>query len=274
MGQALAPAVAADRAALSGGAPMGDAARDDALVGPDAIPGLWRGNDLARVRPGFATGYAPLDAELPGGGWPAGALIEVWHRSAGIGEVRLFFPALAALTRAGSPVFLLAPPWQPYAPALANAGIALPRVTVVRPARPQDLLWAGEQILKTLRDGALLAWPGALKARDARRWQLAAEGKAVLAVLLRPAAAAPEATPAALRIALAAERGRLWLSILKRRGGPLARPIAVAPSGVPFAPAPLAETTPVPHAPYAPHALDRDPLPRPDPRHARAGAHA
>ena len=89
MGQALLP----NCAAASGPAPA-------APPVTHAIPGLWRGHDLARTsRPGIATGYASLDAELPGGGWPAGALTEVLHRHAGIGEVRLFFPALCALAR-------------------------------------------------------------------------------------------------------------------------------------------------------------------------------
>ena len=39
---------------------------------------LWRGRDLAAVtEPGCATGFAALDAQLPGAGWPAGALTEL-----------------------------------------------------------------------------------------------------------------------------------------------------------------------------------------------------
>lgn len=224
---------------------------------PVAIPGLWRGSDLARERPGIATGFVALDRELPGGGWPAGALTEVLHARAGVGEMRLLLPALGRLARAGSPVFLLDPPWHPYAPAFAGGGIPPERLIIIRPRRPADTLWAGEQILKGLSDGALVAWPRALRAPDARRLQLAVEGKPVLAVLMRSPAAAAEVTPAALRIALEADPRAgphaLAVRLLKRRGGVLARPVVLTP------PSPLF-TRPVTAAPAFPHAVDRDPL--------------
>ena len=169
-----------------------------------AIPGLWRGRDLAQDRPGIATGFASLDRELPGGGWPAGALTELLYAQAGCGEMRLLFPALGSLARAGSPIFLLEPPWTPYAPAFAEGDIPPARLIVVRPRRAADALWACEQILKGLSDGALIAWPRHLRMQDARRLQLAVEGKPVLAVLMRPFAVAADITPAALRIALEA----------------------------------------------------------------------
>jgi hypothetical protein len=154
MGQDLHPSGIADP-------PSGTVAVGDILR---AIPGLWPGRELARTaHPGIATGYAALDAELPGGGWPAGALTEVLHRHAGIGELRLFFPALCALARGGAPVFLLAPPWQPYAPAFSGGGIDPARLIVVRPRHPADALWACEHILKGLSGGALIAWPRQLR---------------------------------------------------------------------------------------------------------------
>ncbi len=259
MGQALLPADAAGPLRTAAPTTCGSA-----MVA--AIPGLWRGHDLARpVRPGIATGFVSLDAELPGGGWPAGALTEILHRQSGIGELRLFFPALSALARAGAPIFLLEPPWIPHAPAFLNGGIAPARLIVVRARHRPDVLWACEQILKGLNHGALLAWPGHFKAQDARRLQLAVEGKPVLAVLMRPSAATTEATPAALRIALEAARpaqgvaantdltGMLTLRILKRRGGMLARPILVRP------PSPLFSrpTQPLANA-FTTHVVDRD----------------
>lgn len=259
MGQALLPADAASPPHSAAPTTCGSA-----MVA--AIPGLWRGHDLARpARPGIATGFVPLDAELPGGGWPAGALTEILHHQSGIGELRLFFPALSALAHAGAPIFLLEPPWIPHAPAFLGGGIAPARLIVVRARHRPDVLWACEQILKGLSDGALLAWPGHLKAQDARRLQLAVEGKPVLAVLMRPSAAATEATPAALRIALEATRpaqgvaanpelaGMLTLRILKRRGGMLARPLLLRP------PSPLFSRPTQPLAnPFTTHVVDRD----------------
>ena len=56
---------------------------------------------------------------MPGGGWPTGARTEILSGRAGIGELQLVLPALAALSWAGKRVVWLAPPHLPYAPALA-----------------------------------------------------------------------------------------------------------------------------------------------------------
>ncbi len=194
----------------------------------DQHPGIWRGAELVRsARPGVASGFAALDAELPGGGWPCGALTEILPQHAGIGELRLLGPALAQLAAQGKFIVWIAPPYLPYAPALAAAGIALERILIVKTARESDSLWAVEQALGSAACGGVLAWPRQISYTQLRRLQLAAEGGGCLAVLFRPAQAAREPTPAALRIALATAGGGLALSILKRRGAPLSRPIVL-----------------------------------------------
>ncbi|REG45534.1 hypothetical protein B0G80_9141 [Paraburkholderia sp. BL6669N2] len=64
---------------------------------PETIhPGLWLGSQLARgVGRSVDTGYAVLSAELPGGGWPIGALVELLVQQPGVGEIRLLQPALS-----------------------------------------------------------------------------------------------------------------------------------------------------------------------------------
>ena len=121
-------------------------------------PRVWRGNALAGGVPAVPTGFAELDAELPGGGWPAGALTELLVPAKGIGELGLLMPALARLTCAGKRVVWLAPPYLPYAPALAAAGIDLPHLALVRAAGQRDALWAAEQALRAGSCHALLAW--------------------------------------------------------------------------------------------------------------------
>ena len=198
-------------------------------------PGLWRGGELARSAcPGIASGFATLDAELPGGGWPRGTLTEFLPQHEGIGELRILGPALAQLAAQGKCIAWIAPPYLPYAPALAAAGIDLARVLVVRTAKDGDGLWAAEQALRSAACGGVLVWPRTVRYTQLRRLQLAAEDGRCLAVLFRPTEAAREPSPAALRIALATHRGGLALSILKRRGIPLSRPIllpaALAPT--------------------------------------------
>lgn len=183
-------------------------------------PALWRGTSLAQVAaPSVATGYAALDRELPGGGWPVGSLTELLHDAPGIGELRLVAPALARLSNAGRWVAWVAPPHLPYAPALAAAGVTLARLLVVDQISPRDSLWAAEQALRSGACGAVLFWPNALDQRALRRLQLAAEAGGALGLIYRPLRTAEQASPAALRMTLTPSSGALSVRILKRRGG-------------------------------------------------------
>ncbi len=222
-------------------------------AGLEQHPRIWRGAELARSAcPGIASGFAALDAELPGGGWPRAALTEILPQYEGIGELRILGPALAELAAQGKFIAWIAPPYLPYAPALAAAGIALERVVIVKTARDGDSLWAAEQALRSAACGGVLAWPREIHFAQLRRLQLAAEGGRCLAVLFRPTQAAREPTPAVLRIALATSAGGLTLSILKRRGAPLSRPILLPALSAPPA---AAGSSPPPR--FDAHVVDR-----------------
>ncbi|MFZ0107855.1 MAG: SOS cell division inhibitor SulA, partial [Thiobacillus sp.] len=102
-------------------------------------PGIWRGNQRAQTaEDALPTGFAALDALLPGGGWPRGALTEVLLARQGIGELRLLTPALAQLPEADGWLAWVAPPYVPYAAALAAAGIDLKRLLVAKPGNEAD----------------------------------------------------------------------------------------------------------------------------------------
>ena len=202
-------------------------------------PALWRGSDLAQTRhAGIPSGSAALDAELPGGGWPVGALSEILPAHEGIGELRLLGSALAALAAQGQYLVWVAPPYAPYAPALAAAGIAMERLLIVRAAPGRDTLWATEQALASQACGAVLAWLPPVRTSQAarytelRRLQLAAERGRSLAFLFRPPECERESSPAALRIAVATQEGGLALRIVKRRGGVLNRSVLLPASGL------------------------------------------
>lgn len=227
----------------------------------ERYPGIWRGGELARIAcPGIATGFAALDAELPGGGWPCGALTEILPQHEGIGELRILGPALAQLAAQGKFIAWIAPPYLPYAPALAAAGIGLARIVIVKTSKDSDSLWAAEQALVSAACGGVLVWPRDIRYTQLRRLQLAAEGGRCLAVLFRHTQAACEPSPAALRIALATAAGGLALSILKRRGAPLSRPILLPP-------APLAAASNSPPPRFDAHVMDS-----PTPAAAAAGS--
>src|SRR6266705_6154675 len=81
-------------------------------------PDIWRGDSLSRAgTPTISCGFPGLDAELPGRGWPAGALTEILPAHEGIGELRLLGPTLAGLSKRGLRLVWIAPPHLPYAPA-------------------------------------------------------------------------------------------------------------------------------------------------------------
>ncbi len=179
-------------------------------------PAIWRGRSAAHPR-GLPTGFAALDAYLPGYGWPRTGLIEILVSRFGSGELYLLLPALAALTRAAAARWCVwvAPPLMPFAPALASQGVALDRVAVVGGARP---LWALEQALGSGACDVVLAWARQPKAREIRRLHLAAERGRTLGVLFRPRRAAREASSAVLRLSLEPITAGVRITLLKGRG--------------------------------------------------------
>ncbi|ARU05704.1 hypothetical protein CCO03_14330 [Comamonas serinivorans] len=91
---------------------------------------VWSGDALgpstARTVP---TGFAALDAALPGAGWPTQALTEVLQPQAGVCEWRLLAPALSrVLQDPDARLYLVAPPWPPHAVGLAQLGLAAERL--------------------------------------------------------------------------------------------------------------------------------------------------
>ena len=201
---------------------------------------VWRADQLDRsatvggdgVALQRATGHAALDAELPGGGWPAAGLTELLLAAPGGGELRLLAPALGERS-----LLWIAPPFVPYAPALAALGIALDRLTVVTPDSAADAAWAAEQALRSGALGAVLWWEaqqGRVFTLPAtlRRLHLAAmEGRTPL-FALRPAAVRAQSSPAPLRLTVEpTDAQRVAVDVFKRRGPPMAAPLVLTLPG-------------------------------------------
>lgn len=193
-------------------------------------PRLWRGHGQAHVAPGLTSGYKALDPHLPGGGWPQCSLTEILVEHYGIGELRLLMPALAELSGEDSSketvnyaepgwIAWVAPPFQPYPPALQQWGINLSRILIVRPKHDSEMLWSAEQALSSGTCAAVLLWSDVLDDQASRRLQLAAEKGGSWAIAFRPPAARNEPSAAALRIELQASSEGTRLHILKSRGG-------------------------------------------------------
>ena len=181
---------------------------------------LCHGRGPQRDTPAAApSGFPDLDASLPGGGWPVGAIAELLSDAFGIGELGLLLPALAHLARAGRYIAWISPPFVPYAPALAARGLPLERMLLIRTHTLQESLWAAEQALRCPAIGAVLGWPAYIVDKNVRRLQLAAQAGGSLGVLYRPAEAAQQASPAALRLRLHAAADGIVVEIHKSRGG-------------------------------------------------------
>ena len=240
----------------------GARARDQVRRAPETLhPALWLGHQLGRIgSDAVASGFARLDAELPGGGWPRRALAELLLPHAGVGEIRLLAPALVAAQRAGRLVMMFDPPATLSAAALARLGLDVEELLVVhtrvtlsadrwrlaplsaprgapglaalragesgfaslrRPDIPGDSLWALEQALKSGHVGAVVAWlPPRLRGDRLRRLQLAAHNHDGAAFVLRETAVAGRPTASPLRLDLRAGGADRLQVRILKRRGP------------------------------------------------------
>ncbi len=181
-------------------------------------PLLWRGKQLAHRIATLPTGYARLDAALPGHGWPLAAVTEIIHATPGCGELSLLLPALAKLSEQDCRIIMVDPPWIPYPPALYSHGLALEKLLLIRTKNRKDSLWACEQVLRGMPGGAMLAWPESISFSELRRLQLAAKSGQKTAFIFRHSSTAASSSPAALRLQLTADDDDLQVRVLKCRG--------------------------------------------------------
>lgn len=207
---------------------------------------VWHASALAQSAAAvLATGDTALDAQLPGGGWPIGALTEILQPPDVHNEWRLLLPALAH--SGAGPVVLVGAPHAPYAPGLAAQGLAMQRLLWVCTPLAAQRLWACEQALRCAEVQAVLAWLPQARSEQLRRLQMAAAEHAKLLFVMRPAERRDEASPAILRLhiqPLSRPAAAAWtregsadtpaphsladglqIQLLKRRGPPLEQPL-------------------------------------------------
>lgn len=220
---------------------------------------MWRGRDLgcgpSDVLP---SGFAMLDAELPGGGWPTRNVIEVLQAAHQQAEWRLLSPVLARLMQRGAPLFLVAPPHVPGLQGLHAEGVPARQVIWVQAHTHAERLWATEQALKAGGLSAVLAWLPQARPEQLRRLQACAGRHPGLCVVFRPMVAQAEASaaPLRLRLELGPWPSPLQVQLLKRRGPLHEQPLALArwPAGLkPLLPTllPLKRPIPCPAVPVA-----------------------
>lgn len=216
-----------------------------------SLDAVWRASELGGVTCSTVpSGYAELDAELPGAGWPLGAVTEVLQHQPGVHEWRLLVPGLRARLAVSSwqmpqALVLIGSPHWSNLPALACQGIPVRSVLVVEASQPAERLWAAEQALRCRDLAALMLWTPQVRPAQLRRLQVAAQGvkssagpsggrAPPLVFVFRPAMAQYESSPAPLRVGLRmAPQGVLAVDVFKRRGPPLETPVLLTTEPLP-----------------------------------------
>ncbi|MET0268430.1 MAG: cell division protein, partial [Duganella sp.] len=88
--------------------------------------------------------------------------------------------------------------------------------------------------------GAVLLWQTHVRPEALRRLNLAAQSTDTWLWLLRPMAAAADASPSPLRLALRPAAGGVAVEIIKRKGPHCERPVLIALADMPAAPPTIA----------------------------------
>jgi protein ImuA len=189
---------------------------------------VWRSPELAPTEGAvLPTGHAALDAQLPGGGWPVGSMVEVLQQHPGRHVWQLLLPGLAhAVRQQAGPVVLVNAPFEPLGPSLCAQGLPGERLLCVRAGKSAARLWAAEQTLHCADVVGVLAWLPQAKSAELRRLHMAAQRHDRLLFVFRGLDARHEASPARLRL-LVEGVDTLRLHILKRRGPPLEAPLVL-----------------------------------------------
>ncbi|HEY3447573.1 MAG TPA: recombinase RecA [Myxococcales bacterium] len=174
-------------------------------------------------RPVLRSGFAPLDALLPGGGFPLGRVVELCGPPAS-GKTTLALLALAQATRGGQLAAFVDPAGELYPPAARALGADLSRLLVVRPreeelaARATALLARSRAFAAVVADLPRLVGPAGPWSR--RLLEAAEAGRAAVVVL----SGAPTGLDASVRISVSrSTEAELVLTVERNRMGPPGR---------------------------------------------------
>ena len=185
---------------------------------------IWRLNDAhnlaSQTKPKLNTGFEELNQLLTLHGWPLNGINELNLEHHGIGELRLLIPALQKFKTQN--ILLIAPPFLPFAPALAKYGFQTERWLVAQTNSIQDRLWAAEQALLSDSCAAVLCWTNhhKLNHKALRRLQLASKKSKAWFVLLRDQSCLQSPSTASLRLHLKTNVcGKLQIKLIKQNSG-------------------------------------------------------
>lgn len=132
--------------------------------------------------PGIPIGVAEIDSLLPGAALARGGLHEVVGDQ---GAVASFLAALLGCQKAIQQVLWITPSPDIYPAGLAQLGLSHRRLTIAWTRQADNRLWAAEEALKDLPNGAVVAEVEQADLTETRRLQLAAEASGSIGFLVR-----------------------------------------------------------------------------------------
>jgi len=178
---------------------------------------IWQGKAINEPDGSSLSGYPELDAGLEGG-LPTQGVIDI-HSDIGIGELRLFLPyILQRQNQQQRLLVIIAPPLQINGEMLAELGIDLSQVLVIRPGDQQQALWAAEQCLKSDCCHTVLSWLQNLEIHQVKRLQLAAKQSRAVQVIFRQQQTQGLSLPVTLSMSLQPQAHGLRIKVNKRIG--------------------------------------------------------
>ncbi|MGC3967606.1 MAG: hypothetical protein QM775_09615 [Pirellulales bacterium] len=169
----------------------------------------------------ISSGFAVLDAMLPGGGLRRGTLVEWLTAEPGAGAMFCALRAARRVMEGDQPLVVVDADDTFHPPGLGDV-VDWRRVLLVRCADRRQLEWAVDQALRTSGVGAVLVRYDVENERRLRRWQLAAEASGGLGLVVRHLPHQPEACFSDVRIGVTPRAGEgrpVQLELLRSRQG-------------------------------------------------------
>lgn len=178
-----------------------------------AGPGRHAGGQRAAL----PFGIAEIDSRLPAGGLARGGI----HDLVGsLPAIAGFLAALLGRQTGLQQILWVTPQTDLYAPGLSQFGLNHRRLTLACARRVDDRLWAVEEGLRALEDGAVVAEVDKADLTETKRLQLAAESSGGIGFLIRHR---PEASAALTRWRIepmrSADCRATWRVVLERCRG-------------------------------------------------------
>lgn len=166
----------------------------------------------------ISTGYAALDVMLPHGGWPVGAITEIFCPDDNQFALPLIWPALAGLSQAKRWLAMIAPPNAPSTAQLHAEGIDLSHMLMIHPHATSNGLWAVEHALRAGTCAAVLSWVNHADHHAMQDLRGAALAGNSCGLIFRPEWAIEQPSAASLRLRLTPtpEMG-IYVELLEQR---------------------------------------------------------